>query len=56
MAQDVNVRGYTRRDGVYVRPHVRTAPDGITSNNRSVRTRAYPAIRAPRSSSLGRRR
>lgn len=31
----VRVRGYTRSDGTYVRPHVRTAPDGIKSNNLS---------------------
>jgi hypothetical protein len=31
----VSVRGYTRSDGTYVRPHVRTAPDGIKSNNLS---------------------
>ena len=24
----VSVRGYFRRDGTYVRPHVRSAPDG----------------------------
>ena len=31
----VPVRGYFRRDGTYVRPHFRTAPDGIRSNNLS---------------------
>jgi hypothetical protein len=29
----VNVRGYFRKNGTYVRPHTRTAPDGICSNN-----------------------
>ena len=33
----VSVRGYTRRNGTYVRPHVRTNPDGIRSNNFSYR-------------------
>ena len=31
----VQVRGYTRSNGTYVAPHVRTAPDGIKSNNLS---------------------
>ena len=33
MAGDVHVRGYTRADGTYVRPHVRSAPDSSLSNN-----------------------
>lgn len=32
-AQDVAVKGYYRKDGTYVRPHYRSAPDGIKSNN-----------------------
>ncbi|MFM9963581.1 MAG: hypothetical protein ACKV2Q_20430 [Planctomycetaceae bacterium] len=32
-AGDVFVNGYHRSDGTYVRPHVRSAPDGIKSNN-----------------------
>ena len=36
MAQ-VNVRGYYRSNGTYVRPHTRTAPDGIKWNNKSYR-------------------
>jgi hypothetical protein len=31
--QDVKVRGYTRSNGTYVAPHVRSAPDGDLSNN-----------------------
>jgi peptidoglycan hydrolase-like protein with peptidoglycan-binding domain len=31
----VRVRGYYRKDGTYVRPHVRTAPDGSPYNNYS---------------------
>ncbi len=33
IAQDVHVRGYTRADGTYVRPHVRSAPDQTRANN-----------------------
>ena len=33
LARDVSVRGYYRKDGTYVRPHIRSAPDGIKSNN-----------------------
>lgn len=29
----VNVQGYTRRDGTYVAPHVRSAPDNSYNNN-----------------------
>ena len=34
---DVSVRGYTRRDGTYVRPHTRSNHDGYLYNNRSYR-------------------
>jgi hypothetical protein len=33
LAQDVYVEGYYRSDGTYVRPHYRSSPDGIKSNN-----------------------
>ncbi len=33
----VSVRGYVKRDGTYVMPHFRTAPDGIRSNNLNYR-------------------
>lgn len=29
----VNVRGYTKKDGTYVPPHVRSSPDGTKANN-----------------------
>ena len=29
------VRGYTRKDGTYVQPHTRSAPDGNPTNNYS---------------------
>lgn len=32
-AQDVYVDGYYRKDGTYVQPHVRSAPDSSRSNN-----------------------
>jgi hypothetical protein len=32
-AETVRVKGHIRKDGTYVAPHVRTAPDGKTSNN-----------------------
>ena len=52
---DVNVRGYTRSDGTYVAPHMRSRPDGSFWNNWSTRgnvnpytgkpgTRDYPSI------------
>jgi hypothetical protein len=38
IAKDVNVRGYTRKDGTYVAPHVRSAPDSTLTNNFGDRT------------------
>ena len=32
-AEDVHVRGYYRRDGTYVRPHIRSSPDSSRWNN-----------------------
>lgn len=32
-AKDVSVKGYTRKDGTYVRPHHRSSPDNDVSNN-----------------------
>jgi hypothetical protein len=32
-ARDVHVRGYFRKDGTYVQPHYRSAPDGNPYNN-----------------------
>lgn len=34
-SSSVSVRGYTRKDGTYVQPHYRSAPDGDASNNYS---------------------
>jgi hypothetical protein len=33
LAKDVYVKGYYRKDGTYVRPHVRSSPDGYKWNN-----------------------
>lgn len=32
-AKDTYVRGYTRKDGTYVKPHIRSSPDRFKSNN-----------------------
>lgn len=32
-SKDVHVRGYYRKDGTYVRPHVRSSPDQYKYNN-----------------------
>jgi len=34
---DVGVRGYTRRDGTYVQPHVRSAPNSTRLDNFSTK-------------------
>jgi hypothetical protein len=41
-AQRSSVRGYTRRDGTYVQPHYRSAPDGNVYNNWSTRGNVNP--------------
>ena len=33
IAKDVHVKGYYRKDGTYVRPHVRSSPDSHKWNN-----------------------
>lgn len=38
----VAVRGYTRKDGTYVQPHMRSNPDGIRSNNYSAEGNSNP--------------
>lgn len=32
-AKDVSVKGYYRKDGTYVQPHVRSSPDSYKWNN-----------------------
>jgi hypothetical protein len=41
-AKDVYVNGYTRRDGTYVQPHHRTAPDSNPFNNYSAKGNVNP--------------
>lgn len=41
-AKDVQVRGYTRKDGTYVRPHVRTSPNKTRNDNYSTRGNVNP--------------
>jgi hypothetical protein len=42
LAGDVYVRGYTNRNGTYVQPHYRSAPDGNPNNNWSTRGNINP--------------
>ena len=42
MADPVRVRGYTRADGTYVAPHVRSAPNNTTSDNWSTSPNINP--------------
>lgn len=39
---DVSVRGYTRKDGTYVQPHMRSDPNGTTLDNYSTRGNSNP--------------
>jgi hypothetical protein len=52
-AGDVYVNGYTRQNGTVVQPYVRSAPDGIPSNNYSYpgNTNPYTGRVAPGSPS-----
>jgi len=42
LAQDVSVGGYFRRDGTYVQPHMRSAPDSSYNNNWSTSPNVNP--------------
>ena len=42
----VRVRGYTRKDGTYVRPHYRSRPDGNFYNNWSTYGNVNPRCAA----------
>jgi opacity protein-like surface antigen len=42
-AAQVHVNGYFRRDGTYVQPHYRSAPDGNPYNNWSTQRRGLDA-------------
>jgi hypothetical protein len=58
VAGDVRVRGYTRSDGTYVQPHMRSTPDGNRYNNWSTQGNVNPytgqmGTRSPDSFSSG---
>ncbi|SDQ24426.1 hypothetical protein SAMN05216569_0265 [Pseudoxanthomonas sp. CF125] len=42
VAAQVHVKGYTRKDGTYVAPHVRSSPNSTTSDNYSTRGNYNP--------------
>jgi hypothetical protein len=42
IAGDTSVRSYTRKDGTYVQPHMRSAPGGNRLNNWSTRGNVNP--------------
>lgn len=42
MAGDVHVDGYYRKDGTYVQPHYRSAPDSTPNNNWSTQGNRNP--------------
>jgi hypothetical protein len=44
---DVSVKGYFRRDGTYVQPHRRSAPDGNRLNNYSTKGHVNPYTGQP---------
>ena len=44
---DTYVRGYTRRDGTYVQPHMRSSPDSNPFNNYSTKGNTNPYTGAP---------
>lgn len=39
---DVSVKGYYKKDGTYVRPHIRSGPDGVFENNWSTKGNINP--------------
>jgi hypothetical protein len=41
-ARSVRVKGYFRKDGTYVRPHVRTSPNSTTADNWSTKGNVNP--------------
>jgi len=46
-AKNVHVKGYYRKDGTYVRPHYRSAPDGNFYNNWSTKGNINPYTGKP---------
>jgi hypothetical protein len=43
-SRDVNVRGYTRSNGTYVAPHVRSSPDSTKSNNYGAKSKSSTGL------------
>lgn len=43
----VSVRGYTRKDGTYVAPHMRSSPNSTTSDNYSTKGNTNPYTGEP---------
>jgi hypothetical protein len=41
-AQQVHVRGYVKKDGTYVQPHVRTSPNSTKADNYSSKGNVNP--------------
>lgn len=46
-ARDTSVRGYVRKDGTYVQPHMRSAPNNTTFDNFSTRGNVNPYTGQP---------
>lgn len=42
LAADTRVNGYIKKDGTYVAPHVRSAPDSSSNNNWSTQGNSNP--------------
>ncbi len=47
LAQDVHVRGYFKKDGTYVAPHYRSAPNTTTQDNWSTKGNVNPYTGQP---------
>lgn len=48
VAKDIHVKGYYRKDGTYVRPHIRSSPDSYKYNNYGPSKNSYQLMH-PRS-------
>jgi hypothetical protein len=47
LAKDVSVKGYFRKDGTYVAPHMRSAPNATASDNWSSKGNVNPYTGKP---------
>lgn len=41
-AKDIHVRGHTRKDGTYVKPHIRSSPNRFKEDNYSTKGNINP--------------